>query len=151
MRDMASNIDVRPAVNPYDHATGDTVITSEICNLQGYKSATLVISYGSIADTDATFGTVLYEDLTADAAMGSETAVADADLVGTEALATPLFSDDDKAYKLGYIGNAQYIRVKITPTNNTGAILISALWILGDPANAPRPNPPTNPATSVAA
>ncbi len=151
MRDMASNIDVRPAINPYDHATGDAVETTEICNLQGYNSATLVISYGSIADTDATFATVLYEDLTGEATMSGETAVDDKDLVGTEANATPLMTDDSKAYKLGYIGNAQYIRAKITPTNNTGAILISAVWILGDPANAPRPNPPTNPATSVAA
>ena len=151
MKDMASNIDVRPAINPYDHATGDAVITSEICNLQGYDSATLVIQYGAITDGDVTFGTVLYEDLTGDAAMGSETAVADVDLIGTEALATPLFDDDNKAYKLGYTGNAQYIRVKITPSNNTDAILISAVWVLGNPQNAPRPNPPTNPATSVAA
>jgi hypothetical protein len=151
MKDMASNIDVRPAVNPYDHATGDAVITSEICNLQGYNSATLVISYGSIADADVTFGTVLYEDLNDDATMATETAVADADMVGTEADATPLFDDDNKTYKLGYIGNSQYIRVKITPTNNTDAILISAVWVLGAPDNAPRPNPPSNPATSVAA
>jgi 7-cyano-7-deazaguanine synthase in queuosine biosynthesis len=151
MKDMASNIDVRPAINPYDHATGDAVITTEICNLQGYNSCTLVISYGSIADSDVTFATVLYEDLDADATMGSETAVDDKDLIGTEALASPLFSDDDKVYKLGYIGNAQYIRATITPTNNTGDLLMSAVWVLGDPDSAPRPNPPSNPATSVAA
>jgi hypothetical protein len=82
--------------------------------------------------------------------MATETAVADVDLIGTEALATPLFTDDNSVFKLGYTGNSQFIRAKITPANNTGAILMSALWILGDPDVAPVSNPPTNPATAVA-
>lgn len=144
MRDLHNNIDVRPAINPYDHATGDAVETTEGVDLQGYDSVELVISYGSIADSDVTFATVLYEADESD--FSDESAVADVDLLGTEALASPLFSDDNEVFKLGYTGNCRYIRAKITPANNTGALLISGVWILGHPDNVPTANPPENPA-----
>lgn len=143
MRDLHNNIDVRPAINPYDHATGDAVVTTEGVDLQGYDSVELVLSYGSIADSDATFATVLYEADESD--FTDEAAVADVDLLGTEALATPLFSDDNEVFKLGYTGNCRYIRAKITPSGNTGAILMSGVWVLGHPDNAATDNPPSNP------
>ena len=143
MRDLHNNIDLRPATDPYDHATGDAVITTEGVDLQGYDSVELAIQYGSIADSDVTFATVLYEDDNSD--YSTESAVADVDLLGTEALATPLFSDDNEVFKLGYTGNKRYLRAKITPSGNTGDLLFSALWILGHPANSPTANPPSNP------
>lgn len=144
MRDLASNIDLRPAIDPYDHATGDAVITSETCDLAGYDSVVLSIHYGSIADGNVTFATVLYEGDKAD--MTDEAAVADVDMIGTEVLASPLFGDDDEIFKLGYTGDKRYIRAKITPSGNTDAILVEAAWILGHPRQAPTDNPPSNPA-----
>lgn len=143
MRDLFNNIDVRPAIDPYDHATGDTAKTTEGVDRQGYDSLCLALQYGSIADSDATFTTVLYEADSSD--FSDEAAVADVNLNGTEALATPLFSDDNKVFKLGYTGGKRYVRAVITPSGNTGALLMSALWILGHPEIAPTPNPPDNP------
>ena len=143
MRDLFNNIDLRPATNPYDHETGDAVITTEIVDLQGYDSVVLSFQYGSIADSDVSFTAILYEDEASD--MSGESAVADVDLLGTEALFIPLFSDDNKVYKIGYTGDMRYIRCKITPADNTGAMLVSGVYILGHPANAPTTNPPPNP------
>lgn len=142
MRDLHNNIDVRVAIDPYDHATGDAAKTTEILDLQGYESAELILQFGSIADADATFTVELAES--DDSAMTGGTAVADANLLGTEREATPLFSDDNKVLKLGYTGNMRYIQATITPSGNTGACLMSGVWVLGHPANAPTPNPPTN-------
>jgi len=142
MRDLHNNIDLRVAIDPYDHATGDAAKTTEILDRHGYQSVELALQFGSIADTDATF-TVLLEDGD-NSALSDNDAVADADLLGTEVLATPLFSDDNKVLKLGYTGDKRYLRATITPANNTGALLMSGLWILGNPDNAPTVNPPAN-------
>jgi len=142
MRDLHNNIDVRPAIDPYDHATGDAAVSTEVCDLQGFKSCELLLQFGSIADSDATFAIVFYEGDTT----SPTTAVDDKDLLGTEDLLAPLFSDDNEVFKIGYIGSCRYVKATLTPTNNTGAILMSALWVLGHPDNAATANPPANPA-----
>jgi len=55
-------------------------------------------------------------------------------------------TDDNKVYKIGYTGHHRYVMATITPTNNTGALLMSGVWVLGNPAVAPTANPPANPA-----
>lgn len=142
MRDLHNNIDVRVACDPYDHATGDAAITFETVDRQGFESLELILQVGSIADSDATFALVIQES--DDSGMSGATAVEDVDLLGTEALATPLFSDDKKVFKIGYTGNKRYINGTLTPTNNTGAMLVSAAWVLGHPENVPTVNPPAN-------
>ena len=52
--------------------------------------------------------------------------MAAADLLGTTAGASFTFSDDNKIAKIGYIGSKRYVRLTVTPSNNTGAVLISA-------------------------
>lgn len=143
MRDLHNNIDVRPAINPYDHATGDAAVSTEVCDLQGYDSVELLLQFGSIADEDATFAIVFYDGDT----VAPTSAVDDADLLGTEALFAPLYTDDNEVFKIGYTGHHRYVKATITPTNNTGAILMSALWVLGNPGVAPTANPPANPAS----
>ena len=121
----------------------DTALVGEIIDKNGFDSVTYVIATGSIGDANATF-TVLLEEGDA-AAMGDATAVADADLLGTEALASFIFSDDNKCFKLGYIGSKRYTRLTITPSGNSGtpsAALLSAVAILGNPQIAPTANPP---------
>ncbi len=142
MRDLHNNIDVRPAIDPYDHATGDAAVSTEVCDLQGFNACELILSFGSIADSDVTLVVVFYDGDTTSPA----SAVDDADLLGTEALLMPLMTDDNKVYKLGYTGHHRYVKATITPTNNTGAILMSGVWVLGHPAVAPTANPPSNPA-----
>jgi len=137
--DLFNSINLKKGIAPYDHATGDTAVTSEIIDMQPNSSLTFAIATGSLADADATF-TVLVEE--GDAAnLSDAAAVADVDLLGTEALAAPLFSDDSKVFKIGYKGIKRYVRLTITPANNTGAALLCVIAIV-TPQILPASNPP---------
>ena len=48
------------------------------------------------------------------------------------------FADDNKAFKIGYIGPKRYVRVTITPANNTGNAFIAGGWLLGNPRKLPQ-------------
>ena len=137
--DLFNNINLKRGISPYDHGTGDAAVVSQIIDMQQVSALVFAIATGSLADTDATF-TVLIEE-SDDAAMGSANAVADADLLGTEALAAPLFSDDNKCLKIGYKGSKRYVTCTITPANNTGAALLCVIAITV-PKILPASNPP---------
>lgn len=137
--DLFNNINLKRGISPYDHGTGDTAVVSQIIDMQQVSALVFAIATGSLADTDATF-TVLVEE-SDDAAMASPTAVDDADLLGTEALAAPLFSDDNKCFKIGYKGSKRYVTCTITPANNTGAALLCVIAITV-PKILPASNPP---------
>lgn len=137
--DLFNSINLKRGISPYDHATGDAAVVSQIIDMQGIDSLVFAIATGSLADVDATF-TVLVEE-SDDAAMGSANAVADADLLGTEALASFTFAGDDKCYKIGYKGSKRYVTCTITPANNTGAALLCVIAITV-PQILPTSNPP---------
>jgi hypothetical protein len=139
MRDLHNNIGVKRVISPVSVAD-TTALVGQIIDRQGFESLEYVIATGSIADADATF-TVLLEEGDS-ATLTDAAAVADADLLGTEALAGFQFDDDDECRKLGYKGNKRYTRLTITPVANASAALVSAVAILGNPASAPTPNPP---------
>ncbi len=136
MRDLFNNTKIVTLWDPVDLGSGDTAKVSSIIDTQGFNSFTAHLAFGSIADADATF-TVLVEDGD-DSSLTDNAAVADAYLLGTEAGATPLFSNDNTGFKIGYTGPKRYVRITLTPTNNTGAILTSAIAILGNPNQAPQ-------------
>lgn len=137
--DLTNNVTVKRVISPVSVAD-TTAQVGQIIDRQGYGSLTYLIATGSIADADATF-TVLLEE--GDAAnLSDAAAVADADLLGTEALAAFIFSDDDKCRKLGYRGIKRYTRLTITPVANASAALFAAVAVLGSPAVAPTVNPP---------
>lgn len=139
MRDLHNNIHPIRAISPVSVAD-NTAQVSQIIDRQGYDSLEFVILTGSLADADATFG-VLVEH--GDAANLSDAAAApDADLLGTEALASFTFADDDETRKIGYRGAKRYVRLTITPAVNASAALLAAVAILGNPAVAPTANPP---------
>jgi hypothetical protein len=139
MKDLCNLIHPVRAISPVSVAD-NTAAVSQIIDRRGFESLTFVIATGSLADADATF-TVLVED--GDAAnLSDSAAVADAFLIGTEALASFQFDDDNETRKIGYIGNKRYVRLTITPANNASAAVISAVAILGHPALAPTANPP---------
>lgn len=127
-RDLHNNIQVLSVIDPYDHGTGDTAKVGEIIDTQGCSALEFIIQTGSLADADATF-TVLVEDGDASDLVADGAAVSDANLLGTEASASFIFSDDNKIAKIGYIGAKRYVRLTITPANNTGACLLSACAI----------------------
>jgi len=137
--DLHNNVHVKRAISPVSVA--DTTATvSEIIDRQGYGSLEFVIATGSIADADATFAVLVEESDTTTS--GDFTAVADADLLGTEALAGFQYDDDNEVRKIGYKGIKRYVRMTITPTANASAALISAVAVLGSPSLAPTANPP---------
>ncbi len=74
--------------------------------------------------------------------MTGATTVADIDLVGTAALASFNFGDDNETRKLGYTGNLRYTRLTITPAANTGNAFVAAIGLLGHPDLQATPNPP---------
>lgn len=142
MKDLANVITPKRVLSPVS-TDADTALVGQIIDKKGFESVTYVIATGSIGDANATF-TVLLEESDA-AAMGDATAVADADMIGTEALASFQFDDDNECRKLGYIGSKRYTRLTITPSGNSGTpsgALLSAVAILGHPQIAPTANPP---------
>jgi len=136
--DLMNNINVKRVISPVSVAD-TTAQVGQVVDGQGFGSVTYLIATGSIADVDATF-TVLLEEC--DTSGGTYTAVADADLLGTEVLAAFQFDDDNECRKLGYIGSKRYTRMTITPVLNASAALLAAVAVLGNPAVAPTANPP---------
>lgn len=139
MRDLHNNINVKRVISPVSVAD-NTAQVGQIIDRQGFESLEYIIATGSLADADATFAVLLEESDAAN--MDGAAAVADADLLGTEAQAGFIFSDDDKVFKLGYKGHKRYTRLTITPSGNASAAVLSAVAVLGHPANAPTANPP---------
>lgn len=140
MRDLMNHITPKLVLAPVAAVTNDTAFVGAIIDHQGFDSATYIITTGSLADADATF-TVLLEE--GDAAnLSDASAVADADLIGTEALASFTYAADNKCFKLGYRGGKRYTRMTVTPANNTGNVFMSAVCVLGHPSISPTANPP---------
>lgn len=140
MRDLHHSIAPKRGISPAAAVTDTTAIVSQINDSNGYQSTEFLLLTGSLADTDATF-TVLVED--GDASnLSDAAAVDDKYLLGTEALATPLFSSDNKVFMIGYIGPKRYQRVTITPAANTGDVYVAGVWVNGHPRHAPTANPP---------
>lgn len=139
MRDMMNHVQPKRCISPVS-VSDNTAQVGQIIDRQGYESLTYLIATGSLADADATF-TVLLEESDA-ANMAGAAAVADADQIGTEALASFVFSDDDKVFKLGYKGNKRYTRLTATPASNASAAVLCAIALLGNPASTPTANPP---------
>lgn len=138
MKDLLNSITVKRAISPVS-VSDNTAQTGQAVDGAGFESVTYIIAAGSLADADATFTALLQE---CDTSGGSYTDVADADLIGTEALASFLFSDDNKCFKLGYKGSKRYTKLTITPANNASAALISAVAVLGHAQVKPTVNPP---------
>lgn len=140
MRDLCNNIDPKRGLSPIKQTNADTAFVSQILDTRGLKSATFVLLTGAITDTDVTF--VVLAEEGDNSALSDNTAIADGNLLGTELLATPLLTDDNECFKLGFIDTKRYIRVTVTPTgNNSGDINIAGVWIT-EPLTKPTANPP---------
>lgn len=141
MRDIANRLHFKPAIAPIAARTDNTPIVSAILDTLGFGSAVLALVTGTNTDADATFAVLLEESAASD--MTGAVAVADADMIGTEALAGFQFDDDVECRKLGYIGAKRYIRATVTPSaNGAGNIFLAGIWVQGHAASAPTLNPP---------
>lgn len=124
--DLHNLLSFERALSPV--SVGDnTAQVSQIIDMQGALALEFAIALGAIADADATFA-VLVEH--GDASnLSDAAAVADADLLGTEAGAAFQFDDDNEVRSIGYLGTKRYVRLTITPTGNAAGALMSVLAI----------------------
>ncbi|MAZ17893.1 MAG: hypothetical protein CL535_16380 [Ahrensia sp.] len=140
VRDLMNNIHPVVAIAPVVVTDGTAQVSGAI-DTRGYESVTFVILTGTLADADATWAVTVKEG--DDSTQGNHTAVADADLLGTEALAGFTFAADDACRKIGYSGTKRYVSIEIDDvTANTGNAPMAVVAILGHPALAPTDNPP---------
>lgn len=123
------------AISPDEGAGNNTAKVSQIIDRAGFESLEFIILTGTLVDTDATF-TVLVEDGD-NSALTDAAAVSDANLIETESQAGFQFDDDDEVRRIGYMGGKRYVRLTITPADNTGAWDIAAVALLGKPRHAP--------------
>lgn len=114
------------------NTNADTPIVSSIIDLANFESATFILHTHGLTDTNAT-ATVLVEDGD-NSGLSDNTAVADAQLLGTEAGMALTFADDNVTHKIAYTGTKRYVRVTVTPSgNDSGNWAMSGIVILGHP------------------
>lgn len=118
--------------------------TGKIIDRQGYGGIEFLAFYGAVTTTGTIVTLVCFEgDVT-----GTMASVADADMLGTEALAsllaaTPRASGTTKLVhkRLGYKGSKRYVRVDAVGTGVTSVGLVSVAALLYDPNVAKTSNP----------
>jgi len=140
--DMHNSVRAVTAIKPVALTTVAGV-SGKIIDRKGYNGVEMVVSYGEITATDATLTFTLLEG----DATGSMTSVANADLLGTEVLASVAAAatrtsgtSKNVTKRLGYKGNKRYVQPKVSSTV-TAATVISAQAILHTPDSAPTSNP----------
>lgn len=142
MNDLHSNSRTMRVVGPVAIGANGT-ITGKIIDRKGYNGLELVVQYGAIATTGTVATLVAFEgDVT-----GTMTSVADADLIGTEVLAsraagaTTSGSGANVAKRLGYKGSKRYVRVDVVKTGTTSVGCVNVTALLFNPHVAPVANP----------
>lgn len=143
MNDLHNNSRAQRVISPVAVGVTGTGLTGAIIDRKDYGGVEFIVAYGAVTATDATVTvTVLEGDVT-----GTLTSVADADLLGTEALAslpagTPRTSGSNSnvTKRIGYRGNKRYVTMKEVPTV-TAAALIGIDALLHSPKFAPTANP----------
>ena len=123
MFDLHNELKIVRAVSPVAIGTTGTGKTSAAIDLAGYNAAEISISYGTVTATNAVFTVLLTECQTTG---GTFTSVADADLIGTEALAglgaavRTSGTTKNVTKSVGYKGFMRYIKAKVSSTVTAG-------------------------------
>lgn len=119
--------------------SGTTPSAGNIVDVRDYAAATFLYQTGAVTDAGAAAGFSVEVQESDTTAAADFTAVADADLIGTEAsLAVTVDSSDSVAIgSIGYTGTKRYVRVVVTGTTGTNAI-VNGVWALQKPRYAPK-------------
>lgn len=123
LKDGKARISVAQTLAPAAHtasANGTGV------DLAGFESAAVVIDVGARTDGTHTFEVQESDD------NSTFTAVADADLDGTEPVVDGA-ADDDQVYVVGYKGRSRYLRVAVTVASATTGALYGASVVRSAP------------------
>lgn len=142
-KDLHSNMKQVLAIIPATIGANGTK-TGNIIDRKGYGGVEFLVSYGSVTTTGTVVTLVLKEgDVT-----GTLTSVADADMIGTEVLAsllaaTPRTAGTTKEVtkRLGYKGLKRYVQLSAVQTGVTSVGGISGQAILFSPSLVPVSNP----------
>jgi hypothetical protein len=132
--DLHSNVTVRRVSGPVAIGTTGTGQVGAIIDRQGFGGVEFLVGYGAVTATNAVFTVTLKEgDVT-----GTMTSVADADMIGTEALAGVAAavradgSTKNVVKKLGYKGGKRYVQLGVKSTV-TAAAPVSVSAVLFNP------------------
>ena len=125
-----NNIKPVIAIKSGSSSSDTTAIVGELIDRENFESCTIVLETGTIADADATFTVKLEHGDRSDFSDKAE--VASGDVIGSLLTEGFKFSDDDTVFKLGYKGGKRYLKMTITPVNNSGAAGVSAIAILSN-------------------
>jgi hypothetical protein len=139
MRDLHHNIKAVRCISPVAVGTTGTGKTGKPVDRSGYDAVEVVLDYGTITATNATLVPTIFEG----DATGTMTSVADANLLGTEALAGVAAAatrtsgtSKNVTKRIGYIGTKKYVNAKIVSTI-TAAPPVAATVILGSAQSRP--------------
>ena len=129
-------------VKPVAIGTTGTGQVGKVIDTLGYAGIQFVIAYGEVTSSTAVYTVTVKEgDVT-----GTMTSVADADLIGTEALAglaagaRTSGSGKNVTKRIGYKGSKRYVQCGVKSTATAGT-LVSVTGILHTPRYAPTANP----------
>jgi hypothetical protein len=119
--------------------------TGPVQDRNGYEGVELVCSYGAVTTT----GTIVTLVVKEGDATGTMTSVADADLIGTETLAslpvqaTARTSGTGKnvTKRVGYKGSKRYVQALMVSTGTTSVGVCDAVWLMHSPRIGPQTNP----------
>lgn len=142
MRDLHNNARTKTVISPLAIGANATK-TGIVIDRQGYGGVEFIASYGAVTTTGSIVTLVVKEgDVT-----GTMTSVADADLLGTEALASLLAgarvagTGKEVTKRVGYKGNKRYVSVDAVQTGTTSVGVVGVAAVLFEPQNAPTTNP----------
>lgn len=143
MNDLHNRTITKTVIAPVAIGANATKI-GKIIDRQGYGGVEFLAAYGAVTTTGSVVTLVVKEgDVT-----GTLTSVADADLLGTEALVslpatTPRTSGvaQNVTKRIGYRGAKRYVQVNAVQTGVTSAGCLGITALLHSPANAPTANP----------
>jgi hypothetical protein len=142
-KDLHNNVKQMLALSPVARgATGSSA--GKIIDRQGYGGVEFLIGYGAVTTTGSVVTPIMKEgDVT-----GTLTSVADADMLGTEALAglaagTPRTSgvSQQVVKRVGYKGTKRYVQLTLVNTGTTSAGLMWADALLFNAGTMPISNP----------
>lgn len=141
-KDLHSNIKVLQAIIPAAIGANATK-TGPVIDRRGYGAVEFVTEYGAVTTTGTIVTLIVKEgDVT-----GTMTSVADADLIGTEALASLAAgarvagTGKEVSKRVGYKGEKRYVQLLMVQTGTTSVGCVAASAILANPAVAPVSNP----------
>ena len=143
MNDLHNNTRTKTVIAPLAIGANATK-TGKIIDRQGYGGIEFIAAYGAVTTTGTIVTLVCKEgDVT-----GTLTSVADADLLGTEALASLLAatprtsgSTSNVTKRLGYKGQKRYVQVNAVQTGVTSVGCVGITALLHSPGLAPTDNP----------